>query len=66
MDVVISYFIKRTSILGVKRGLTWTNKYKTEDGGHQNKGTVVNIQYVLQIAEILVQVKWNNNNHVNF
>ena len=50
----------------VRRGMTWKNEYGEEDGGHDKKGTVVCIQYVLQVAGKLAKVRWDNNGHVNF
>eukprot|EP01084_Bolivina_argentea_P147620 258248_1 len=51
----------------VRRGITWKTDYGEEDGGHQAKGTVVCLQYVLQVAGILVKVRWDrNSNHTNF
>ena len=50
----------------VRRGMTWKNEYGEEDGGHDKKGTVVCIQYVLQTAGILAKVRWDRNGHVNF
>ena len=50
----------------VRRGLTWKNEYGQEDGGHEGKGTVVCIQYVLQVAGILAKVRWDRTQHINF
>merc|ERR1711997_1311333 len=50
----------------VRRGLTWKNEYGIEDGGHEKKGTVVCVQYVLQIAGILAKVRWDRTGHINF
>ena len=50
----------------VRRGLTWRNEYGIEDGGHEGKGTVVCIQYVLQVAGILAKVRWDRTQHINF
>eukprot|EP01084_Bolivina_argentea_P212279 360866_1 len=50
----------------VRRGLTWKNEYGMEDGGHERKGTVVCIQYVLQCVGILAKVRWDKTAHVNF
>merc|ERR1712176_188130 len=50
----------------VRRGITWRNEYGIEDGGHEKKGTVVCVQYVLQIAGILAKVRWDRTGHINF
>lgn len=50
----------------VRRGMTWRNQWGDEDNGHEGKGTVVCIQYVLQMAGILAKVRWDATKHTNF
>ena len=55
----------------VSRGFSWTDDmYKDinghpEDGGQGSKGTVVAIQYVLQVTGIIAKVRWHKNGHIN-
>merc|ERR1719334_609170 len=50
----------------VRRGMTWRNEWGDEDGGFERKGTVIAIQYVLQMAGVLAKVRWDKTNHTNF
>ena len=50
----------------VRRGMTWKHEWGDEDGGHEAKGTIVCVQYVLQMAGVLAKVRWDATNHTNF
>jgi len=50
----------------VRRGMTWKNSWGDEDGGHEAKGTIVCLQYVLKFAGILAKVRWDVDSHTNF
>eukprot|EP00485_Elphidium_margaritaceum_P002476 CAMPEP_0202690032 /NCGR_PEP_ID=MMETSP1385-20130828/5170_1 /ASSEMBLY_ACC=CAM_ASM_000861 /TAXON_ID=933848 /ORGANISM="Elphidium margaritaceum" /LENGTH=860 /DNA_ID=CAMNT_0049345259 /DNA_START=20 /DNA_END=2602 /DNA_ORIENTATION=- len=50
----------------VQRGVTWKSQWGDEDGGHEAKGTVVCVQYVLQVVGTLAKVRWEKTGHTNF
>lgn len=50
----------------VRRGMTWRMEWGDEDGGHEAKGTIVCVQYVLKMAGILAKVRWDKSKHTNF
>ncbi len=50
----------------VCRGFSWSDDmYNNEDGGQGQRGTVVAIQYVLQVTGIIAKVHWHKNDHIN-
>ena len=55
----------------VSRGFSWTDDENKDingnpdDGGQGNKGTVVAVQYVLQVTGIIAKVRWHKNDHIN-
>ena len=48
----------------VTRGFSWNNDVFGNEDGH-GIGTVVSIQFLLQVSGLIVKVKWDNNNHTN-
>jgi len=50
----------------VCRGFSWTDDlYHAEDGGQGALGTVVSVQYVLQVTGVIAKVRWHKNGHEN-